>query len=76
MSRGDGGAAFPVPEIRADGIGIREGWDGMTLRDYFAAKELTKAEVGAICAPPECYARVADHCYRMADAMLAERSKS
>jgi hypothetical protein len=54
-----------------------DGHNGMTLRDYFAAKELVRME-HAQCAVNDvqgAYARVAGHCYRMADAMLAERSK-
>lgn len=38
---GDNPSAFPFPEIRgADGCGIREGSDGMTLRDWFAGQAL------------------------------------
>lgn len=33
----DGGPAFPIPDIYAcDGTGLRQGADGMTLRDHFA----------------------------------------
>lgn len=47
--------------------------DGMTLRDHFAGQELSKVDGAAICDIPSAYARVADHCYRMADAMLKAR---
>ena len=48
---------------------------GITLRDYFAGKELSKTEAVDVCGTTYDYARLADHCYRMADAMLAERAK-
>lgn len=38
----DGGAAFPRPDERGPmGEGIREGADGMTLRDWFAGQALS-----------------------------------
>jgi hypothetical protein len=45
----------------------------MTLRDYFAGKELSKTDGPVICDQPAVYMRLADHCYRMADAMLKAR---
>ncbi len=47
--------------------------NGMTLRDYFAGKELSKITGTYINDEPAAYARLADHCYRMADAMLKAR---
>lgn len=68
-----GGPAFPsANDVRIGELGTA-GHPGMTLRDYFAAKELAKTNGVAICDIPEAYARLADHCYRMADAMLAAR---
>ena len=64
----NGGPAFPWGEH-----GTHLG--GMTLRDYFAAKELSKTEGAYVCDEPKTYERLADHCYRMADAMLKEREK-
>lgn len=61
--------AFPVKDAGC--------WQahGMTLRDYFAGQELTNmAGRVAVCDAPEVYARAADHCYRMADAMLRARA--
>lgn len=65
----NGGPAFPHHEDGFSGTSA-----GMTLRDYFAAKELGRldGECG-VCDAPEAYERVAMHCYRMADAMLAAR---
>lgn len=68
IDKKNGGPAFPTYEHIS---GCDKG--GMTLRDYFAAKELAKTNGVAICDISEAYARLADHCYRMADAMLAAR---
>lgn len=64
----DGGQAFP----RAGGLG----WEGMTLRDYFAGQAL--AGVLANLAQMDSHvrsdqARFASDCYEMADAMIAQR---
>lgn len=66
MIYNDGGPAFPVTSNYYDS-------SGMSLRDYFAAKELAKTHGVASCDQTEVYARLADHCYRMADAMLKAR---
>jgi hypothetical protein len=73
MSVKNGGPAFPgEPEMR---FGESNEYNqGMTLRDYFAAKELTNmAGQIAVCDIHDAYARIANHCYRMADAMIAAR---
>ncbi|KVV22340.1 hypothetical protein WK80_22395 [Burkholderia multivorans] len=49
---------------------------GMTLRDYFAAKELSKVDCVEVCDVQGAYDRLADHCYRMADAMLRARGEA
>jgi hypothetical protein len=75
----NGGQAFPC--FRPEGPRTQDGYPewsadvipGMTMRDYFAAKELGKTGGVAICDRPESYDRLADHCYRMADAMLRAR---
>jgi len=73
-------SAFPIPDLYTnDGIGISEGWPGMTLRDYFAARAMqaaleampprsfeTAAEMGAL---------VAEAAYLIADAMLSARTQ-
>jgi len=79
----DGGPAFPVSTSQSSytefgNYGHHDGnttWQfgGMTLRDYFAGQELIKVEGTTICDRPDAYKRVATHCYRMADAMLAAR---
>lgn len=67
----NGGSAFPVPTERND--------NGMTLRDYFAAK----AMLGLAQTMPEDQFEnvsdaanfIAESSYLMADAMLEARSK-
>jgi hypothetical protein len=75
MSTKDGGAAFPQPEN-----GTRMGDEGMTLRDYFAAKALqamigkNPATVDNEYITPEVRSLVRG-AYSYADAMLSERAK-
>lgn len=67
MGKETGGPAFPnVPsDIQY------ETWDeGMTLRDYFAAKAMSSL-IGGGHTP----GLIASRAYEIADAMLAERSK-
>ncbi len=47
--------------------------DGMTLRDYFAAKYM---QANSDNEDFQSYSHLAKFSYEMADAMLAERSKS
>lgn len=72
-----GGPAFPIP-----GLQEHEEFNGMTLRDYFAAKALPAAmsipwrDVGY--QPADGLSDMQQHArlaYQMADAMLAERAK-
>jgi hypothetical protein len=67
--------AFPVTLMSGERYGQHAEHDGMTLRDFFAGKELSKMNAVACCDIPDAYARQAEHCYRMADAMLAARTK-
>ncbi len=67
--------AFPVTLLSGERYGQHNEHDGMTLRDYFAAKELSKIYAVECCDIPDAYARQAEHCYRMADAMLEARTK-
>ena len=70
MSTNTGGPAFPVPDI--DGSKVCE---GMTLRDYFAAKAMQAWMTGwATDRPSMLQADVmADKAYEAADAMLKAR---
>lgn len=49
--------------------------DGMTLRDYFAGQALHEYSGYAQFTIPETFNVVAERCYQMADAMIAQRSK-
>jgi hypothetical protein len=71
----DGGPAFPyafhLPELVGEPAGVNL---GMTLRDYFAGQAL--AARGAMIEPGVRYpCTIAEECYELADAMLAERGK-
>jgi len=72
MNKPTGGAAFPVPEM-----GTNERYQGMTLRDYFAAKALPSIVSSCDWEDEECTVQsMAEDAYSLADAMLAERIKS
>ena len=80
MSKDNGGPAFPIrlnPGERYDSHCIT---DGMTLRDYFAAKAMAAliSTAGGPCVIGlgGCEPATASAAYKIADAMLAEREKS
>lgn len=58
----DGGPAFPVP--------LAKGWDGMSLRDTFAAAALQGWLSAGWSVGDEQLARA---CYQAADAMIKQR---
>jgi hypothetical protein len=62
--------AFPVPNSANT-----NGEEGMTLRDYFAGQVLAGWMCDPSANPYEDAARnhIAEHCYRLADAMLRAR---
>lgn len=78
----NGGPAFPVPDQKHDG-GL-DGYYGMSLRDYFAAKALLGVmqmvalgmhDLCRIGTPrPEPADELAREAYRLADAMLKARA--
>jgi uncharacterized protein with HEPN domain len=92
MNKPDGGPAFPIPspEMAFQGQTIKE-TQGMTLRDYFAAKAMDVAgdstlTVGEAAKEIGIEAKdyngrthwpliVAKRAYQVADAMIAEREK-
>ncbi len=72
MSKPTGGPAFPVP-----GLQHENDFNGMDLRDYFAAKAMhgTMAAMDSgerNYTPPET---IAKNAYELADAMIAARVK-
>lgn len=66
MKKLNGGTAFPVPGLSND-----ESFNGMTLRDYFAAHALQGVMLANFSAP-DLWAADA---YKIADAMILERAK-
>lgn len=73
MSKPENPPAFPVENAATNNFA----YSGMTLRDYFAGQALIHCEqlvTGAASAGSKMAA--AQYCYEIADAMLAERSKS
>lgn len=81
-----GGAAFPTPRFMVDDesriLGFSINTDGMSLRDYFAAKAMqalmaeTNGEGDDIPGAPRWESpQVAELAYEHADAMLEARNK-
>lgn len=70
----NGGPAFPtkVYDVEREQL-IRE--EGMTLRDYFAAKAMQGAFTSPIQPTQSEKEYIAGHCYAMADAMLRARDE-
>lgn len=72
----NGGQAFPRDyKWGGDGSVIQDGFSGMTLRDYFAGRVVLSFML-PLYPEDRDLAPWAALAYRMADAMLAERSKS
>lgn len=70
--------AFPIPRHTRhfdDSQGAYMQDDGMTLRDYFAAKAMNKVNMNSYSTmSSESYEQyIARHAYRLADAMMKER---
>jgi hypothetical protein len=73
--RDDGGQAFPLPPASFGLSGdISYAEDGMTLRDYFAAKAL-QGLIATAEDPYKIRTALATEAYDLADAMLKERAK-
>jgi hypothetical protein len=66
MTTNTGGPAFAVAEL----ANIK--WEGMTLRDYFAAKAMQTYMISEIW-NPDTYKSAARSAYKVADAMLEAR---
>ena len=74
----DGGPAFPVADtIHTDGQ-VQFGFNGMTLRDYFAAKAMQGdiASMEAHNDPQDAAHHIAKRAYAVADAMLKARENT
>jgi hypothetical protein len=68
MNKGNVALAFPS-------VGPDVQYLGMTLRDYFAAAALCTGETVWEGKGSDQFGEMAKTCYRIADAMLAERAK-
>lgn len=82
MTDKTGGAAFPAPDfivpesLKAEHIHRLGTTQGMTLRDYFAAKAMGRMDSLTWSGSrfhQKVYDNVAAHAYRFADAMLRAR---
>ncbi len=76
--RNDGGPAFPlslpnVPVPLDEVSDVLRRSAGMTLRDYFAAHALARYSPEYVGKMQDAYGQIAQNCYAIADAMLAER---
>lgn len=74
MSKDHGGSAFPVPLNPGERYDVHGPADGMTLRDYFAAKAMIGQLSYGQCRDMSPDA-IAGFSYEYADAMLKERAK-
>lgn len=83
MRKNNGGPAFPLMQSwrkYGDVYEVSGCYEGMTLRDYFAAKAVVGMFYPAVVACLEhdhdldCD-KIAEFCYKMADAMIEEREK-
>jgi hypothetical protein len=66
-----GGPAFPHHVVCADGWAETQKLQGMTLRDYFAAKALEGLVTGTTTIPTA--QKFAEVTYQLADAMIKAR---
>ena len=73
MSKPDGRPAFSKPNNSDRAYG---GNDGMSLRDYFAAKTMLGFLADHLNEAPNGLRGLAEFAYEIADAMLEEREKT
>ena len=72
----DGGPAFPVPDSHDANGQVQYGCNGMTLRDYFAAKALQGMMANqSVLDNSSSQPWMASAAFWIADAMLAAREK-
>ena len=78
MEKTTGGQAFPCINPKYDGTYWNKNPidEGMTLRDYFAAKAITVILGQKDARSKDSQGYAADLAYEIADAMLAARSKT
>ena len=76
MSNDNGGPAFPVNTENKHEAGACFPHEGMTLRDYFAAKAMQGMITGTHMWADHEDEDLARSAYDFADAMIAERNKA
>jgi hypothetical protein len=69
----DGGPAFPIADVPYPNGNVQPGWNGMPLRDYFAAKAMPRFIDFGTRSDDEYFELSARAAYLMADAMLKAR---
>lgn len=76
MSEHENPPAFPKQGFEGETV-YDEGHPGMTLRDWFASQALSSVDSADFSADAERSeeGHIANWCYAVADAMLAEREK-
>jgi hypothetical protein len=79
MREKTGGAAFPTPRFMVDDesriLGFSIHTDGMSLRDYFAARAMQPIKSQAVDYAKAEASDMARKAYMMADAMLKAREE-
>jgi hypothetical protein len=65
----NGGPAFPIADVPYPNGNVQHGWNGMSLRDWFAGQALA----GLLAHTGESERNRAVAAYRYADAMLRAR---
>jgi hypothetical protein len=71
----DGGPAFPVPMFAVGHAKYESQQQGLSLRDYFAAKAMQGMLACDIDCSPEAVPHIAKSAYIMADALLKARGR-
>ena len=72
--KNDGGQAFPIPDAFYPNGDVQPGCNGMTLRDYFAAKAMQSILVNLKEGiRPQDMIEMAEDSYMLAEAMLKAR---
>lgn len=72
MSENNGGPAFPREDYQCNGADGGLGQEGMSLRDYFAAKAMQST---TLALSPSNQKLIAKAAYSMADEMLKARGE-
>ena len=75
MTKETGGPAFPRPASEAHQHGMHSPQEGMTLRDYFAAKAMQASLVETMKATNGDAKKLARNSYVIADWMLEAREE-